>query len=115
MTVTFEKADIPIEKPAEFAELKNAIERAFRPESSRKLLMRIAGKSLRIRDFDGVLSAQCFEYVDAGLLQSGKSAKAIYDGLPLSDQAQMREIYLSQLEQIDRETRYKFKKLFQYY
>jgi hypothetical protein len=115
MTVTFEKAAIPIEMPEEFAELQGAIERVFRPESTRKFLMRIAGRSLRIRDFDGVLAQQCIEHVDSGLQKSGKTAKSIYDTLPLSDQAQMREFYLSKLEQVDKETRYKFKKLYQYY
>jgi hypothetical protein len=101
--------------PQEFGELQAAIERVFRPESTRKFLMRIAGRSLRIRDFDGVLAQQCIEHVDSALHQAGKAAKSIYDALPMSDQAQMREFYLSKLEQVDKETRYKFKKLYQYY
>jgi hypothetical protein len=115
LKVAFEKALIPIEKPEDFAELQSAIERVFRPQSTRKFLMRIAGRSIRIRDFDGVLAQQCIEHVDSGLQQAGKTAKGIYDGLPLADQAQMREFYLSKLEQVDKETRYKFKKLYQYY
>jgi hypothetical protein len=115
MTVGFEKAAIPIEMPEEFGVLQAAIERVFRPESTRKFLMRIAGRSVRIRDFDGVLANQCIEHVDSGLQQAGKTAKGIYDALPLSDQGQMREFYLSKLEQVDKETRYKFKKLYQYY
>jgi hypothetical protein len=115
MAVSFEKAAIPIEKPQEFGELRAAIERVFRPESTRKFLMQLAGKSVRIRDFDGALDKRCIEYVDAPLLQSGKTARALYDALPESDQAQVREFYLAQLEQVDRETRFKFKKLYQYY
>jgi hypothetical protein len=113
--VGFEKVEIPIEKPEDFNELKSAIERVFRPESTRKFLMRIAGRSVRIRDFEGVLAQQCIEHVDSALQQAGKTAKGIYDALPVSDQAQIREFYLSKLEQVDKETRYKFKKLYQYY
>jgi len=39
----------------------------------------------------------------------------LYQALPLSDQAQMREFYLSQLETVDIALRHKFKKLYQYY
>jgi hypothetical protein len=43
------------------------------------------------------------------------SAWQLYQALPLSDQAQMREFYLSKLETVDVALRHKFKKLYQYY
>jgi hypothetical protein len=43
------------------------------------------------------------------------SAWQLYQALPLSDQAQMREFYLSKLETVDIALRHKFKKLYQYY
>jgi hypothetical protein len=46
---------------------------------------------------------------------SGLSAWQLYQALPLSDQAQMREFYLSKLETVDIALRHKFKKLYQYY
>ena len=39
----------------------------------------------------------------------------LYESLPVSDQAQMREFYLSKLETVDQALRHKFKKLYQYY
>jgi len=39
----------------------------------------------------------------------------LYQSLPVSDQAQMREFYLSKLETVDPSLRHRFKKLYQYY
>jgi hypothetical protein len=39
----------------------------------------------------------------------------LYKALTLSDQAQMREFYLSKLEGVEVALRHKFKKLYQYY
>jgi hypothetical protein len=47
--------------------------------------------------------------------KSELDALALYEGLPLSDQAQMREFYLSKLEAVDVGLRHRFKKLYQYY
>jgi hypothetical protein len=115
LTASFEKTAIPIEKPEEFGALKAAVEFAFRPENTRKFLMRLAGKSVRIREFDGVLEHRCLEHVNPPLYQAGKSARDLYQALPVSDQGQIRELYLSKLEQVDPQTRFKFKKLYQYY
>jgi hypothetical protein len=43
------------------------------------------------------------------------SAWQSYQALPLSDQAQMREFYLSKLETVGAALRHRFKKLYQYY
>jgi len=43
------------------------------------------------------------------------NASELYQALPVSDQAQMRELYLSKLEGIDVALRHKFRKLYQYY
>ncbi len=69
-------------------------------------------KGIRVRDFDAVLAQRLLEGVvgDAGL-----NAKQLYESLPVSDQAQMREFYLSKLEGVDVALRHKFKKLYQYY
>jgi hypothetical protein len=53
--------------------------------------------------------------VDGTLKQAGKSAKELYQELTVFDQGQMREFYLSKLEQVDRALRHKFRKIFQYY
>ena len=47
--------------------------------------------------------------------EPGLNAQQLYQSLPVSDQAQMREFYLSKLEGVDTALRHKFKKLYQYY
>jgi len=114
-TVGFEQAVIKVEKEAQFAELKAALERAFAPGTVEALLKRLDRVGIRVRDFDSVLERQVIERVDGTLKQSGTTARALYQGLTVSDQAQMREFYLSTLEAVDTALRHKFKKLYQYY
>ena len=111
----FEQATIKVEKEAQFAELKAAIERAFSTGTVEKLLKRLDGRGIRIRDFDSVLSKQALEHVDEGLRQARKTAKGLYQELTVTDQGQLREFYLSKLEGVEEALRHKFKKVFQYY
>jgi hypothetical protein len=113
--VGFEQAVIKVEKEAQFAELKTTIERVFAPASVEKFLKRLESQGVRIRNFESVLGKQALEYVDGTLKQAGKSAKELYQELTVFDQGQMREFYLSKLEQVDTALRRKFRKIFQYY
>jgi hypothetical protein len=114
--MAFEQAAIKIEKQQEFSKLQGAVEQAFSPEKVEKFLKQLERKGIRIREFDAVLSARLLEEVTGGSV-AGKdlSAWQLYQALPLSDQAQMREFYLSKLETVDTALRHKFKKLYQYY
>ncbi len=113
MTVGFEQATIKVQKETEFAKLQAAVEQAFLPEKTERFLKQLDRKGIRVRDFDGALAARALE--DAAGSQAGVSASQLYEALPVSDQAQMREFYLSKLEGIDAALRHKFKKLYQYY
>ncbi len=115
MTVTYEQAVIKVEKEAQFAELKAAIERAFAAGAVEKLLKRLDSRGIRIRNFDGVLDQQVIEYVDGSVKKNAKTAKGLYQELSVTDQGQMREFYLSKLEQVEEALRHKFRKIFQYY
>jgi hypothetical protein len=108
----FEQATIKVQKEQEFAELRAAVEQAFLPEKAERFLKQLSRKAIRVRDFEGVLAARALEDA-AG--SAGLSAWQLYQALPVSDQAQMREFYLSKLEGIDTALRHKFKKLYQYY
>jgi hypothetical protein len=112
MTVSFQQGVIKIEKAQEFAGLRKAVEHAFLPEKAERFLKQLDRKGIRVRDFDAVLAQRLLEGVagDAGL-----NARQLYESLPVSDQAQMREFYLSKLEGVDVALRHKFKKLYQYY
>ena len=111
MTVAFEQAAIKVQKTQEFARLQGAIEQAFLPEKVERFLKQLDRKGIRIRDFDSVLAQRVLE----GFGEAGLDALQLYQSLPPSDQAQMREFYLSKLEAVDVALRHKFKKLYQYY
>ena len=111
----FEQATIKVEKEVEFEELKAAVERSFWPESVEQFLKRLSGEGLRVRDWDAVLAKRVLEKSDPVLAKSGKKASKLYQALSLSDQAQMRELYLSRVEEVDPKLRAKFQKIYQYY
>ena len=113
MTVGFEQAAIKIEKLQEFAKLQAAVEQAFLLEKVERFLKQLDRKGIRVREFESVLSARALE--EASGTKSDLSAWELYQALPLSDQAQMREFYLSKLETVDTALRHKFKRLYQYY
>jgi ABC-type uncharacterized transport system permease subunit len=116
MTVGFEQAAIKIEKAQEFAKLQAAVEQAFLPEKVERFLKQLDRKGIRVREFDAVLAARLLEDAVGGSPSSSDlSSWQLYQALPVSDQAQMREFYLSKLETIDIALRHKFKKLYQYY
>jgi hypothetical protein len=107
----FEQATIKVEKVQEFAELQAAVEQAFLATNAERFLKQMDRKSVRVRDFDGVLAKKILESVVSAKVDAGK----LYQALTLSDQAQMRELYLSKLETVEQALRHKFKKLYQYY
>jgi len=101
----FEQAAIKVEKQQEFGELKAAIERAFRPQAVESFLKKMQGKGIRIRDFDSL--------VRRGILDDG--TQELYQSLAVSDRAQLREFYLSRVEEVEPRLRTKFHKIYQYY
>jgi hypothetical protein len=111
----FEKALIKVEREKEFGELKSAITRIFAPRNMEKFLKRLQSDGIRVRDWDAVLEKRELDREDEVLKKSGTTAEKLYQALTVSDQAQMREFYLSQLEHVDPELRTKFRKLYQYY
>jgi hypothetical protein len=75
-----------------------------------KFLKALAGRGIRVRDLDAILAAGVIDQVSGG-----KSvAASLYGLLPVSDQAQVREFYLSKIEEVDPAVRAKFHKLYQY-
>jgi hypothetical protein len=110
--VSFEQAAIKVEKAEEFARLQAAVEQAFLPEKAERFLQQLEGKGIRVRDFDAVLQQRILESVVG---EAELNAQPLYQSLPVSDQAQMREFYLSKLEGVAVALRHKFKKLYQYY
>jgi len=109
MTVAFEQAAIKVEKAEEFSKLQGAIEQAFAPAQVERFLKQMDRKGVRIRDIEGVLSRRM---LDGDRVENSGQ---LYQALTLSDQALLREFYLSKIEEVDRALRHRFKKLYQYY
>ncbi len=78
-------------------------------------MKQLHSKGTRVRDFDKVLAQGLLERTDPVLSKSGTSARQLYQALTVSDQAQMREFYLSKIEQVTPELRTRFQKLYRYY
>jgi hypothetical protein len=113
--VGFEQATIEVEKKNEFEELKSAISRTFSADRVEKFLKRLHSDGTRIRNWDSVLKTGVLERLDEGLKSSGRTAHGLYESLTVSDQAQMREFYLSRIEEVAPQVRARFHKLYQYY
>jgi len=109
--MAFEQATIKVEKAEEFGKLQSVIAQAFAADKVERFLKQMDRKGIRIRDFDAALKQQVLE----GFSAPGLSAQQLYQSLTLSDQAQLREFYLSKLETVEQSLRHKFKKLYQYY
>ena len=111
--VSFQPTVIRVEKEQEFEELKGAINRALDPERVGKFLKRVRRSGARIRDLEAILARGVFEKVDGTLAKLG--AQKLYQALTVSDQAQMREFYLSRVEEVEPGLRTKFQQLYRYY
>ncbi|HEV2732089.1 MAG TPA: hypothetical protein VGV15_18805 [Terriglobales bacterium] len=106
--MAFEQAAIKVEKEKEFEELRRAVEGVLSPEKVKRFLKKLRRGRIRIRDFEAVLVCNLMGRADLNTRQ-------LYRSLTLSDQAQIKEFYLSKIEEVSFELRAKFHKLFQYY
>ncbi len=106
----FEKAEIKVDRQKEFEELKSAIDRAFAADKVERFLNRMQSMDVRVRDLESALAKGILEYANG--VKPAKVCRAQYEALPMSDQAQMREFYLSKIEELDPALRTKFKKLY---
>jgi hypothetical protein len=110
--MAFEQATIRIENERAFGELKAALDQVFAADRLTKYLKKLSGQNIRIRDLDAILAAGTFDVIAGARLGA---ARCLYQALTVSDQAQMRELYLSKIEEVDPALRKKFSKLYQYY
>ena len=106
--MAFEQAAIKVEKAQEYGKLQAVIEQAFLPEKVEQFLGQLDRKGIRVRDLDAVLAKKVLDGPDL-------NAQQMYQALTVTDQAMLREFYLSKLETVDTALRHKFKKLYQYY
>ena len=109
-TVKFEQGVLQVKSEREFGDLKASIERAFAKDQAGKYLKELDRRGIRVRDLDAALAA-----MDATVGNKTGTARSLYTSLPVSDRAQVRELYLSKVEEVDPALRAKFHKLYQYY
>jgi len=112
MRAKFEQGVIKVENERGFGDLKAAIEKAFEVDRGAKYLKELERRNIRVRNLDAALAA---DVIDRAAGDKAGTARFSYSSLPVSDQAQVREFYLSKLEEIDPALRAKFHKLYQYY
>ena len=96
----FVQAGIKVEREKEFAQLRDALLRILAGDAVDGFLRRVKRSGLRVRQFEAILAKGIPEAADAKLADSGTTARRLYESLTLSDQAQMREFYLTEVEKI---------------
>jgi len=107
--MAFEQAKLAVGNEVAFAEFKALLESAFSNANVERFLKSVSKQGLRIREFEPVR--------DAGLLdryRGGKSVTELWNELTGADQGQVREMYLTKLEEVAPAMRKKFARLYQY-
>ena len=104
----FEQAGIAVQS-AEFTKLKDIVERALTTDAN-KFLGSVENNGLLIRQYEQILDKGLFNKAVSGT----ESAKELYGKMPASDQGQLREFYLTRLEQVEPALRQKYKKIYRY-
>ncbi len=111
----FQQAGLKVEKLEEFEQLQSALRRVFGSQNVERFLRLLQRKGVPIRDYDRVLREGLLDAVDPAGVKGGKGAKPLYEALSVSDQSQIRELYLTALEDVDLSLREKYRKLYRYY
>jgi hypothetical protein len=110
--MAFVQATIKVENEQAFGELRAAVVQVFVADRITKYLKKLSGQNIRIRDWDAILAAGTIDVIDEAKLGA---ARSLYESLTVSDQGQMRELYLSKIEEVDSALRARFSKLYRYY
>jgi hypothetical protein len=101
----FEKAEIAVQNTEVFETLKTQIVNAL-TNGSERFLSGAASRGINARQFEQML--------DAGLLDGQARGKELYAQLALSDQGLIRELYLTQVEEVEPGLRRKYSKVYRY-
>ena len=108
--MNFIQAPIAIDDAESFGQLRSMINSALSPGNINKFFKELASHKVRIRDFEEVLQK--------GLLKAARPAAgdafSIYSALSLPDRGQIREHYLTLIEDVDGKVRDRFKQLYRY-
>ncbi len=115
----FKQATIPIQNAAAFEELRGMVE-AVLAQRAEKLLRLLQRRRLGVRQFERIAAHSLLERAldNRGWMErlarppaEGRAA-ALYASLPVSDQAQFREYYLTRVEMIGDDLRSRYREAF---
>ena len=109
--VSFEQAQIAVQDAAGYERSKTLITDALSSANVDKFLKSVKRAGFKIRDFEKVLNASLLE---KAIGERQGVAATVYQKLPTSDQAQVRELYLVAIEQVASELRRKHQKVYEY-
>ena len=107
--MAFTQAQIKVGNELAFSEFKSVLESAFSAANVEQFLKSVSKQGLQARQFE--------QMRDAGLLdrfRGGKSVVELWQQLTVADQSQVRESYLTKVEEVGPEVRRKFARLYQY-
>jgi hypothetical protein len=107
--MAFEQASIAIQS-TEFEQLKDLISKALSKDNVSKFMKSISSDGLLVRNIEEILNRGLLNKVVSG----SPSALELYKKMPASDQGQLREFYLTRIEEVDIEIRRKFQKIYAY-
>jgi hypothetical protein len=109
--VSFEQAQIPVQDAENYNKAKALISSALSQANVDKFLKSVKSAGFKIREFEKVLNASLLEKATGA--RQGEAA-TVYQKLPVSDQAQVRELYLVGIEQVATDLRRKHQKVYEY-
>jgi hypothetical protein len=109
------KPPLPIQSVTVYEVLHAALDRVLAPPAVERLLRKLENRGLKARGFEQLLAAKVLEQLDERLAGSGKTASEWYAELPVPDQGQLREFYLTAIEAVDPGLREKYAKIYRNY
>jgi hypothetical protein len=107
--MAFEQASIAIQS-TEFEQLKDLVSKALSKDNVSKFMKSISNEGLLVRNIEEILNRGLLNKAVSG----SASAFELYKKMPSSDQGQLREFYLTRIEEVDIEVRRKFQKIYAY-
>jgi hypothetical protein len=106
----FKQAPMAVQNAEAFTALKHLVDAVLAALTVEVFLKKVAKAGLGIRQFERVLERRLF---DQG--KTERSAWAMYQSLSSSDQGQIREHYLTQVEEVDSRLRTKYQTIYRYW
>jgi hypothetical protein len=107
----FEQATIPVQDEQGFQKLKQMMLSALSKQNVERYLKAVQKSGTDLRAFEAQLQRGVW---DSFWGEQGSKPVETYQKLPVSDQGQVREFFLTQIEEVGGDVRRRYQKLFRY-